>query len=68
MVTLPLGVHPESHMPFGLGLMNTAFSESALIKWASAIEDEIQSSYLRVKLSTPGWYGYLERNLPVTNA
>lgn len=68
MVTIPLGMHSESHMPFGLGLMNTAFSESTLIKWASAIEDELQDPYSRLESPKPGWYGYLNRNLPVTNA
>ncbi|MCJ1255278.1 hypothetical protein MMC24_003094 [Lignoscripta atroalba] len=68
MITLPAGVNAESHMPFGLALMNTAWSEATLIKYASAIEDLQRSSETDYQRSLPLWYGYLEKNLPVLNA
>lgn len=68
MITLPAGVNAESHMPYGLALMNTAWSEATLIKYASAIEDLQFSSGTIYKRSLPQWYGYLERNIPVINA
>jgi Asp-tRNA(Asn)/Glu-tRNA(Gln) amidotransferase A subunit family amidase len=39
MVALPAGVSPKTGMPFGLALMGTAWTESTLIKYASAIDD-----------------------------
>lgn len=68
MITIPAGVHGESHMPFGLALMQTAWGEDALVKWASAIEDLQWSSDTPYKRTLPRWYGYLERNVPVLNA
>ncbi|KAF2124656.1 amidase signature enzyme [Dothidotthia symphoricarpi CBS 119687] len=69
MVTLPVGVHASTGMPFGLALMGTAWSEGELLRWASAIEDlqggvEGEGAGGR---SDPSWYGYLERNVPVRN-
>lgn len=68
MITIPAGIHAESHMPFGLGIMNTAWSEAALIKWASAIEDLQVSSKTTFQRSLPKWQGYLQRPIPVSNA
>ncbi|KAF1982106.1 glutamyl-tRNA amidotransferase subunit A [Aulographum hederae CBS 113979] len=67
MVTLPVGVHGETGMPFGLGLMQSAFQEDQIVKWASAIEDLQMSSGTRLKRTLPKWYGYLEKNVPVFN-
>lgn len=67
MITLPSGVHSDSHMPFGLALMGTAWSEGSLIKWASAIEDLQLTTEGAVKRTLPKWYGYLEKNIPVHN-
>ncbi|KAH7406756.1 glutamyl-tRNA amidotransferase subunit A [Phaeosphaeria sp. MPI-PUGE-AT-0046c] len=67
MITLPSGVHSDSHMPFGLGLIGTAWSEESLIKWASAIEDLQLSTEGARKRTLPTWHGYLERNIPVLN-
>lgn len=67
MITIPAGVHSESHMPFGLGLMQTAFAEDKLVKWASAIEDLQHSSGTPYKRTMPKWMGYLERNIPLLN-
>jgi amidase len=67
MITLPAGVHSATGMPFGLGLMGTAWSEAELIKWASAIEDVQLSGGTEGKRTLPRWYGYLERNVPVRN-
>ncbi|GAB7351577.1 hypothetical protein MBLNU459_g2200t1 [Dothideomycetes sp. NU459] len=68
MITIPAGVHSDSHMPFGLALMQTAFGEGKLIKYASAIEDLQISSGTPYKRTMPTWSGYLERNLPLINA
>lgn len=67
MITIPGGVHFESHMPFGLGLMGTAWGEESLIKWASAIEDLQLSTEGFKKRTLPEWHGYLEKNIPVLN-
>jgi len=69
MITIPAGVHSASGMPFGLGLMQTAFAEDKLVKWASAIEDLQVSSgtpYQRAN-TRPRWRGYLERTIPLLN-
>ncbi|BCS25086.1 amidase family protein [Aspergillus puulaauensis] len=64
-VTVPAGTGQESGMPYGLAILNTAFSEAALVKWASAIEDLQKSSGTQWQRSLPEWRGYLVRNLPV---
>ncbi|KAI7351843.1 hypothetical protein KC336_g22470, partial [Hortaea werneckii] len=68
MITVPAGVHSDSHMPFGLALMHTAWREDALVKWASAIEDLQLATGTPYRRTLPKWYGYLERNIPVLNA
>jgi amidase len=69
MVTVPAGVSPETGMPFGLGIMGTAWSEGLLVKWASAIEDAVAKGGRAKGLgrTLPRWYGYLQRNVPVLN-
>jgi amidase len=67
MITLPAGVHSDTGMPFGLGLMGTAWGEAELLKWASAIEDLQLGSGTGLKRTLPQWHGYLERNVPVRN-
>jgi amidase len=67
MITLPTGVHSATGMPFGLALMQTAWREDLLVKWASAIEDLQFSSGTEIKRQLPSWYGYTERNVPVLN-
>jgi amidase len=67
MITLPAGVHSDTGMPFGLGLMGTAWSEGCLLKWASAIEDVQLKTKGALKRTAPQWYGHLERNVPVRN-
>lgn len=72
VVTIPVpgGVHSASGMPFGLGIMQTAWGEAELVKWASAIEDLLLSGDRKKGKKTrplPRWLGYLERNLPVGN-
>ncbi|CEL00494.1 Putative Amidase family protein [Aspergillus calidoustus] len=64
-ITIPAGTNTESGMPYGLAILNTAFSEPALIKWASAIEDLQKSSRTKWQRSLPEWRGYAVRNLPV---
>lgn len=68
MITLPAGVNAVSGMPFGLALMGTAWSEAALVRWASAIEDAQFVSGTGLRRTRPGWRGYRERNVPVLSA
>lgn len=65
MITIPAGVHSASGMPFGLALMQTAFAEDKLVRYASAIED-LQKS-LGFTRPAPQWEGYLERTIPLLN-
>lgn len=67
MVTLPVGVHSATGMPFGLALMGTAWSEGSLLKWANAIEDLQLANAEAPKRTLPKWHGYLEKNIPVRN-
>ncbi|KAL2797001.1 amidase signature domain-containing protein [Aspergillus keveii] len=64
-ITVPAGTNKESVMPYGLAILNTAFSEPALVKWASAIEDLQKNSRTQWQRSLPEWRGYAVRNLPV---
>ncbi|KAK0625874.1 amidase [Immersiella caudata] len=65
VVTIPVGTHSASGMGFGLAVMQTAWAEAELVKWASAIEDALKGTgYGRTR---PKWYGYLQRNIPVLN-
>lgn len=65
VITVPAGTEQVSGMPYGLAIMNTAFSEPTLIKYASAIEDLQKTSGTKWQRTLPEWRGYLERNLPV---
>ncbi|KAJ0164779.1 putative amidase, partial [Colletotrichum tanaceti] len=65
MVSIPAGVDPVMGMPFGLGIMQTAFAEDELVCWASAIEDLQLTSDTELKRTLPKWHNYLERPLPV---
>ncbi|RJE21941.1 amidase family [Aspergillus sclerotialis] len=65
VVTVPAGTNKVSGMPYGLAIMNTAFSEPTLVKYASAIEDLQKSSGTKWQRTLPEWRGYLTRNLPV---
>lgn len=65
VVTIPAGVSSDSGMPFGLAILQTAWAETELVKWASAIEDVIQSSGGKFGRTRPTWRGYLQRNIPV---
>jgi amidase len=67
MITLPAGIHANTGMPFGLAIMQTAFAEAELVKWASAIEDLQLRLGTSIKRTLPYWYGYLGRNSPVLN-
>ncbi|KAL5336555.1 alpha-glucosidase [Aspergillus crustosus] len=64
-ITIPAGTNRDSGMPYGLAILNTAFSEDKLVKWASAIEDLQKSEGTVWQRSLPEWRGYLARNLPV---
>ncbi|KAK8068555.1 hypothetical protein PG996_007667, partial [Apiospora saccharicola] len=55
MATIPAGVRqrPSSDkMPFGLGLLQTAWGEAELVRWASAIEDLLLLK-LQLQLQVP---------------
>lgn len=68
VITIPAGVHDQigdKGMGIGLAIMQTAWGEPKLIKYASAIEDLQWSTDFRHKRTLPKWRGYLERNLPV---
>lgn len=66
MITVPAGVHSADGMPFGLALMQTAWAEPELIKWASAIEDlQLTTEGFAYKRTLPNWGSYLGRNIPV---
>ncbi|KAF9890131.1 hypothetical protein FE257_006292 [Aspergillus nanangensis] len=67
VVTVPAGVDAQSGMPYGLAILQTAFAESTLIEYASAIEDLQQFVNTRWKRSVPTWRGYKRRNVPVIN-
>lgn len=63
MVTINGGVHAVGGMPFGLALMGTAWSESSLIKYASAIEDvKIKAGIGR---PAPKWLSWQNPIIPV---
>lgn len=66
MVTVPAGVHSDTQMPFGLAIMQTAWAEAELIKWASAIEDlQMTTEGFAYKRTLPNWESYLVRNVPI---
>ncbi|KAH8668428.1 amidase signature domain-containing protein [Xylariales sp. PMI_506] len=65
MITLPAGYYPETGMPFGLAIMQTAWAEAELVKWGSAIEDMQLKSGTQYKRALPKWYSYLEKPIPI---
>lgn len=68
VVTVPAGVNEVSGMPYGLAILQTAFAEPSLIRYASAIEDLQRSSGTKWTRTLPEWRGHLVRNVPVSNA
>ncbi|RDA86920.1 hypothetical protein CP532_1860 [Ophiocordyceps camponoti-leonardi (nom. inval.)] len=63
IMTLPITTHSQSAMGIGLGLMHTAWHESELVKWSSAIEDLlIHERYIRAR---PLWRGHDQRKIPL---
>ncbi|PVH85143.1 amidase signature enzyme [Cadophora sp. DSE1049] len=68
LITLPAGINSETGMPFGLGLMGTAWSEGEMLRWASAIEDAQFSEGMEdLRRTLPEWLDYRARNVPVNN-
>ncbi|KAL1897198.1 hypothetical protein Cpir12675_002454 [Ceratocystis pirilliformis] len=66
MVTLPIGVEEVTHIPYGIALIQTAWKEDELIKYASAIEDlQLTTPGWKYKRIRPQWRNYLARNIPV---
>lgn len=66
MVTLPAGTNDATGMPFGLGLMHSAWQEPELVRWASAIED-LQRHSTGTGRTLPQWHEYQAKNIPVLN-
>jgi amidase len=68
LLTIPASTHIETGMPYGLALMVSAWEEDRLVKWGSAIEDLIFSmGNGQFGRTSPRWYEYLTRNIPVLN-
>ncbi|KAI9742697.1 MAG: hypothetical protein M1818_003838 [Claussenomyces sp. TS43310] len=67
MITIPAGTQSDTGMPYGLAIMQTAWAEPELVKWASAIEDLQFASGTPYRRTLPRWYGYMGRNIPVRN-
>ncbi|KAG4441283.1 hypothetical protein IFR05_003211 [Cadophora sp. M221] len=71
LITLPVGINSETGMPYGLGLMGTAWSEAEMVKWASAIEDlqlsGTEPEVAGLRRTVPMWLDYRARNVPVNN-
>lgn len=66
MLTVPAGVHSDTQMPFGLAIMQTAWAEAEMIRWASAIEDlQLTTQGFAHKRMLPNWESYLVRNVPI---
>lgn len=66
MITIPAGTHSNDGMPFGLAIMQTAWAEHELVRWASAIEDlQQRTEGWMHKRTLPEWGSYLRRNVPV---
>ncbi|OHF02014.1 glutamyl-tRNA(Gln) amidotransferase subunit A [Colletotrichum orchidophilum] len=66
MITIPAGVDPGTGMPFGLGIMQSAFAEEELVRWASAIEDLQLTSGTELKRTRPKWLKYMEKPIPIS--
>lgn len=65
VITIPAGVNRVSGMPYGLALFHSAFSESTLVKYASAIEDMQIDTNTPWKRTHPEWREHLTRNIPI---
>ncbi|KAF2222477.1 hypothetical protein BDZ85DRAFT_296614 [Elsinoe ampelina] len=69
-ITIPAATEKENGMPFGLGLMGSAWEEEKLIRVSSAAEDVIkqaQAQGMKVGRTLPEWREYTARNIPVIN-
>jgi amidase len=67
MITLPAGINPDTGMPFGLALMGKAWSESTLVRYASAIENLQTSGGTKYRRTSPQWLDFESKNIPVNN-
>ncbi|KXH40282.1 glutamyl-tRNA(Gln) amidotransferase subunit A [Colletotrichum salicis] len=65
MITIPAGIYADTGMPFGLRIMQTAFAEGELVRWASAIEDLQLNSGTAFQKTRPKWLRHLERPIPI---
>lgn len=66
MITIPASVESATEMPFGFGIMQTAWAEAELVKWGSAIEDlQLTTEGFPYKRTLPRWGSYMVRNIPV---
>lgn len=68
IITLPAGIHSATGMPFGLAILQTAWAESELVKFGSAIEDlQKTTAGNQYKRSLPTWEGYKKKPIPLLN-
>ncbi|KAK4183061.1 putative amidase [Podospora australis] len=68
VATVPVGIHSATGMEFGLAILQTAWAEAELVKWASAIEDlQLTTKNNIYKRSLPTWNGYMKKNIPLLN-
>lgn len=66
MITVPAGTHSSDGMPFGLAIMQTAWADGELVRWASAVEDlQQKTDGWQYKRTLPEWRSYLQRNIPI---
>ncbi|KAL1900373.1 hypothetical protein Cpir12675_000955 [Ceratocystis pirilliformis] len=66
MVALPLGIEKVSDIPYGFGLIQSAWREDELVKYASAIEDlQLTTPGWQYKRTRPEWRNHLARNIPL---
>lgn len=63
VITVPAGLHSDSGIGYGLAILQTAWAETELVKYGSAIEDLTKGT--KFARTRPTWRGYLERNVPV---
>ncbi|KAK5651960.1 hypothetical protein OQA88_11502 [Cercophora sp. LCS_1] len=65
VITVPAGTHSVTGMGFGLAILQTAWAEAELVKWASAIEDLTKGTQYQRAL--PKWNESRRRNIPLLN-
>lgn len=62
IIAVPIGLDTDG-MPVSLTVQHSAWEETRLVKWASAIEDLVK--YKQGSRSTPAYRNHLRKNVPV---